>query len=145
MVVGVFNEVTMHTLTNITYRALTMVLSTNADSIVSFGGGSTIGLGKAISVWTALPQICIPTMYAGSEMTPVLGETADEVKKTRVDPKILPGTMIYDVDLTMTLSASMSATSGINAITHGGLSHVSNFCSGIGLTGSNNSRGALHK
>lgn len=53
-------------------------------------------------------------------MTPILGETADGVKKTRSDPKILPGTVIYDVDLTTTLPAGMSAVSGVNAIAHAG-------------------------
>lgn len=53
-------------------------------------------------------------------MTPILGETADGVKKTRSDPKILPGTVIYDVDLTMTLPVGMSAVSGVNAIAHAG-------------------------
>ena len=123
-VAGVFDEATMHTPTNITDRALAMAESTNADSIISFGGGSTIGLGKAISVRTGLPHISIPTTYAGSEMTPILGETADGIKKTRTDPKILPGTVIYDVDLTMTLPASISAASGVNAIAHGGMSQI---------------------
>ena len=51
-------------------------------------------------------------------MTPILGETASGQKTTRSDPAILPGTVIYDVDLTMTLPASLSATSGVNAIAH---------------------------
>jgi len=130
-VAGIFYEATMHTPTDVTDRALTMAKSTNADCVVSFGGGSTIGLGKAISVRTGLPHICIPTTYAGSEMTPILGETADGVKITRTDPKILPGTVIYDVDLTMSLSSSMSATSGVNAIAHGGLSLALNYCNRI--------------
>ena len=88
--------------------------------MISIGGGSTIGLGKAISFRTGMPHICIPTTYAGSEMTPILGETADGVKKTKSDKKILPGTVIYDVDLTMTLPTGMSATSGVNAIAHAG-------------------------
>lgn len=53
-------------------------------------------------------------------MTPILGETENGLKKTRSDPKILPGVVIYDVDLTMTLPAGMSATSGVNAIAHSG-------------------------
>ncbi|KAJ9363502.1 hypothetical protein DTO280E4_2484 [Paecilomyces variotii] len=117
-VAGVFTEATMHTPTHITDKALEYAKAQGADSVISIGGGSTIGLGKAISVRTGLPHICIPTTYAGSEMTPILGETADGIKKTRSDPKILPGTVIYDVDLTMTLPASMSATSGVNAIAH---------------------------
>jgi alcohol dehydrogenase class IV len=115
---GTYSNATMHTPSNITEEAMEFLKSKSADSVVSIGGGSTIGLGKAISVRTGLPHICIPTTYAGSEMTPILGETQDGKKTTRSDPKILPGTVIYDVDLTMTLPASLSATSGVNAIAH---------------------------
>ncbi|KAE8354890.1 hypothetical protein BDV28DRAFT_155869 [Aspergillus coremiiformis] len=117
-IAGIFSEATMHTPTHITEKALEYAKGQNADLVISIGGGSTIGLGKAISIRTGLPHICIPTTYAGSEMTPILGETADGLKKTRSDPKILPGTVIYDVDLTMTLPSAMSATSGVNAIAH---------------------------
>ena len=117
---GVFAEAKMHTPISVTEKALAYAKSINADSVISMGGGSTIGLGKAISVRTGLPHIAIPTTYAGSEMTPILGETQDGKKTTKSDPKILPGIVIYDVDLTMTLPASMSATSGINAIAHSG-------------------------
>lgn len=120
-IAGTFSEATMHTPTNITDKALEYTKAQKADSIVSIGGGSTIGLGKAISIRTGLPHICIPTTYAGSEMTPILGETVDGQKKTRSDPKILPGTVIYDVDLTMTLPVALSATSGVNAIAHAGI------------------------
>ena len=119
-IAGTFAEATMHTPTHITDKALDYAQAQKADSIVSIGGGSTIGLGKAISIRTGLPHICIPTTYAGSEMTPILGETADGQKKTRSDSKILPGTVIYDVDLTMTLPVALSATSGVNAIAHAG-------------------------
>lgn len=119
-VAGIFSEATMHTPTHITDKAVEYAKAQQADSVISIGGGSTIGLGKAISFRTGLPHICIPTTYAGSEMTPILGETAEGLKKTRSDPKILPGTVIYDVDLTMTLPTGMSATSGVNAIAHAG-------------------------
>ncbi|KAJ6261522.1 hypothetical protein Dda_4192 [Drechslerella dactyloides] len=117
-VAGTFTEATMHTPTHITQKALAYAQSVESDCIVSIGGGSTIGLGKALSVRTGQPHICIPTTYAGSEMTPILGETEDGRKTTRSDPKILPGTVIYDIDLTMTLPAGLSATSGVNAIAH---------------------------
>ncbi|KIM92754.1 hypothetical protein OIDMADRAFT_139043, partial [Oidiodendron maius Zn] len=67
---------------------------------------------------TGWPHICIPTAYAGSEMTPILGETRDGQKTTRSDPTILPGTVIYDVELTMGLPMRISVTSVINAIAH---------------------------
>src|SRR5271170_5203841 len=117
---GTYTNATMHTPSHITEEAMSFMKSKNADCIVSIGGGSTIGLGKAISVRTGLPHICIPTTYAGSEMTPILGETQDGKKTTRTDPKILPGIVIYDVELTMTLPKELSATSGVNAIAHAG-------------------------
>ena len=117
---GVFTEATMHTPTNITDKAVSYTQAQKGDCVISAGGGSTIGLGKAISMRTKLPHISIPTTYAGSEMTPILGETENGRKVTRRDPAILPGTVIYDVSLTKTLPASMSATSGVNAIAHAG-------------------------
>lgn len=117
---GVFSEATMHTPTDVTKRAISYVQSRQADCVISAGGGSTIGLGKAISIRTNITHVCIPTTYAGSEMTPILGETESGKKTTRRDPAIIPKTVIYDVDLTMTLPASMSATSGVNAIAHAG-------------------------
>ncbi|KAH8738394.1 hypothetical protein BGZ61DRAFT_526374 [Ilyonectria robusta] len=117
-IAGLFSEATMHTPLDVTERAVEFAKSKGADSVVSIGGGSTIGLGKAISFRTGLHHIAIPTTYAGSEVTPILGETADGLKQTRSDPSILPGTVIYDVNLTLTLPASLSATSGINAIAH---------------------------
>ena len=118
---GLFAGATMHTPTHITDKALQYVNDSGADCVISFGGGSTTGLGKAISIRTGLEHISIPTTYAGSEMTPILGETADGTKTTRSDKKILPGTVINDVDFTMTLPAGMSAMSGVNAITHAGI------------------------
>ena len=117
-VAGVFSRAAMHTPTSVTANAITYAASVKADSVVSIGGGSTIGLGKAISIRTGLQHICIPTTYAGSEMTPILGETAEGRKTTRAHPKLLPATVIYDVNLTMTLPVGLSATSGINAIAH---------------------------
>jgi len=124
-IAGVFSEATMHTPSHITDKALAYAKEVSADCVISIGGGSTTGLGKAISIRTGLPHICIPTTYAGSEMTPILGETQDGKKTTRSDPKILPGTVIYDVDFTMTLPVGMSATSGVNAIAHAGMSSYS--------------------
>jgi alcohol dehydrogenase class IV len=115
---AVFAEATMHTPVEITDRAMEMVAARRADGIVSVGGGSTIGLGKAIALRTDLPQIVVPTTYAGSEMTPILGETKGGIKTTQRSPKILPETVLYDVDLTLSLPISLSVTSGINAIAH---------------------------
>jgi maleylacetate reductase len=116
--VGIFAEATMHTPVDVTERALKAVREFGADCTVALGGGSTTGLGKAIALRTDLPQIVIPTTYAGSEMTPILGETERGAKKTIRNAKVLPEVVLYDVDLTMSLPASLSASSGMNAIAH---------------------------
>ena len=86
--------------------------------MVAVGGGSTIGLGKAIALRTGLPLLAVPTTYAGSEMTPILGETEGGRKTTQRTPKVLPKTVIYDVELTLGLPPGLSATSGMNAMAH---------------------------
>ena len=82
MASGVYSGATMHTPVDITEDALKYAESVGVDCLVSVGGGSTTGLGKALSIRMGLPHISIPTTYAGSEATPILGETADGVKST---------------------------------------------------------------
>jgi maleylacetate reductase len=115
---GVFSEAAMHTPVTVTERAMAEVDRLGADCTVAIGGGSTIGLGKAIALRTALPQVVVPTTYAGSEMTPVLGETAHGEKTTQRTMKVLPETVLYDVELTLSLPGPLSATSGVNAMAH---------------------------
>lgn len=115
---GTFAEARMHTPIEVTGQAVARAHELSADGIVSVGGGSTTGLGKAIALRTGLPHLCVPTTYAGSEMTSVLGETADGVKTTMRDPRILPHTVVYDVDLTLGLPVSISIASGMNAMAH---------------------------
>ena len=115
---GVCSEAVMHTPVSVTEAAMTVVSQRRVDGVLAVGGGSTTGLAKAIALRTGLPQIVAPTTYAGSEMTPILGETRDGAKVTRSDPRILPRVVIYDVDLTLSLPPALSGSSGINAIAH---------------------------
>ncbi|MBV8593485.1 MAG: iron-containing alcohol dehydrogenase, partial [Caulobacteraceae bacterium] len=87
--VGVFAGAAMHTPVEVTERALAIFQERGADCVVALGGGSTTGLGKAIAVRTGADQVVIPTTYAGSEMTDILGETMGGEKRTRRDPAIL--------------------------------------------------------
>ena len=85
--------------------------------MIAFLPGAS-GLGKALALRTDLPQIVIPTTYAGSEMTPILGQTENGIKTTLNSPTVLPEVVLYDVDLTLSLPQHLSATSGVNAIAH---------------------------
>ena len=101
-----------------TEQALEVVRGHQADAVVSVGGGSTTGLGKAVASRLGIRHLVVPTTYAGSELTPVLGETAGGEKTTRSAPEILPDTVIYDVELTTTLPWSVTVTSAVNAMAH---------------------------
>lgn len=118
LAVGLFAEAAMHTPVDVTERAMAAVKETQADVLVAIGGGSTIGLGKAIALRTDLPQLAIPTTYAGSEMTPIIGQTEKGVKTTQRTLKVLPETVIYDPELTHTLPPKASGASGLNAVAH---------------------------
>lgn len=115
---GVFGEAAMHTPVSVTQKALAAFEAAGADCVVALGGGSTIGLGKAIAWRNDAPQIVVATTYAGSEVTPILGQTENGIKTTVRDPKILPEVVIYDPALTVGLPVAMSVTSGLNAMAH---------------------------
>ncbi|WP_136644829.1 maleylacetate reductase [Tabrizicola sp. YIM 78059] len=115
---GIFAGAAMHTPVEVTEQAIAAFRAARADCVVSLGGGSTTGLGKAIAVRTGADQLVIPTTYAGSEMTDILGETAGGEKTTRRDPAIRPEVVVYDVDLTLTLPVALTVTSALNAIAH---------------------------
>ena len=113
-----FAGAAMHTPLTVTEQAMAIVKAQSCDGTIALGGGSSTGLGKAIALRTDLPQLVIPTSYAGSEMTNILGETQDGAKTTKRDAKIQPESVIYDPDLLATLPPNFAATSGMNAIAH---------------------------
>ena len=115
---GNFSDARMHTPIDITEQALSAFSDAAGDCVIAIGGGSTIGLGKAIALRNDTPQLVIATTYAGSEVTDILGQTVDGVKTTVRGPEIRPEVVIYDPQLTLSLPVSMSVTSGLNAMAH---------------------------
>jgi alcohol dehydrogenase class IV len=115
---GIFDRAQMHVPIEVAREARETARSLQADCAVTIGGGSTTGLGKAIALESSLPILSIPTTYAGSEVTPIYGITEGGMKKTGRDSRVLPRTVIYDPQLTMSLPVGLSVTSGINAIAH---------------------------
>lgn len=94
------------------------VATAEADGIVTIGGGSATGLGKAVALRTGLPLVALPTTYAGSEMTPVYGVTTATGKHVGRDLRVLPRAVMYDPELTLTLPPAVTAASGMNAMAH---------------------------
>ncbi len=118
MSAGVYAKAVMHVPIETARAAREEAKRLDADCYVAIGGGSTVGLGKAIALESGLPIVAVPTTYAGSEMTPIYGITEAGVKKTGKDRRVLPRTVIYDVNLTLTLPAKIAGPSGMNAMAH---------------------------
>jgi maleylacetate reductase len=138
--VAVYDRVQPHVQDVQVYEALGLAMEKNVDAVIGMGGGSPIGMAKAVAsaleekragsparaVYPTdqprVPVIAIPTTYAGSEMTPVYGITHTNENPSRKvtvnDPKIPPKLVIYDPDLTLDLPAELTASTGINALAH---------------------------
>ena len=64
-----------HTPVAVTEEALAALDDTGAACLVSAGGGSATGLAKALAHRRSLPVVAVPTTYAGSELTSILGQS----------------------------------------------------------------------
>lgn len=117
-VVAVFTRVRQHVPLPIAEEARSLAASARADLLLCVGGGSVTGTAKAVAFTSGLPILAVPTTYAGSEVTPSWGLTTGARKAVRIDPQVLPRTVIYDPELTLDLPAEVSATSGFNALAH---------------------------
>ncbi len=114
----------------------------NAEAVIAFGGGSAIDAGKAIAglcpqpgdvldylevvgkgqplPGPGLPFIAVPTTAGtGAEVTrnAVLASLEDGVKASLRSPHLLPALAVVDPELTYELSSSVSAATGLDALT----------------------------
>jgi maleylacetate reductase len=115
---GSFTAIELHVPVEAVDAARAMAEGSNADCLLSIGGGTTTGFGKAIALESGLPLIAIPTTYAGSEMTPIYGITSNGRKRTGRDLRVLPKAVIYDPALTISLPPEVTGPSGMNALAH---------------------------
>jgi maleylacetate reductase len=124
--VGRLDEVRQHVPEELATSARLTAVEARADGVVTVGGGSATGLGKAIAVDPAAQEaaagglvslVAVPTTYAGSEMTPIYGVTGEH-KQTGRDLRALPRTVVYDPVLTVGMPPAITASSGFNALAH---------------------------
>ncbi|MEY9871578.1 maleylacetate reductase [Streptacidiphilus sp. MAP12-33] len=115
---GIFDGARMHVPVATVTAAAEAARAAAANGCVAIGGGSTVGLAKALSLRHGLPSVAVPTTYAGSELTPIWGLTENARKQTGRDRAVLPRTVLYDPELTLDLPVPVSVTSGLNALAH---------------------------
>lgn len=99
-------------------RATQHAKEAGANGFIAVGGGTPIGLAKAIAANTGLPYIGITTTYSGSEMATNWNYGRGAEARTGVSNTALPATAIYDPEVTLSLPPVLSAQSGMNAIAH---------------------------
>jgi homogentisate 1,2-dioxygenase len=118
-VTEVFDGARVHVPAEVVEAASRALEQAGADTLVAVGGGSAIGLGKALRL--AQPQLrfaVVPTTYAGSEMTSMWGITRANEKTTGRDPRVRPDLVLYDPTLTATLPIAVTVQSLMNALAH---------------------------
>lgn len=89
-----------------------------ADCLVTFGGGSALGLAKLIALEFDIPIIAIVTTYAGSETTGLRGMFEDGKRVLKRSSRMLPKTIIYDPELSVSLPLEISIASAVNSMAH---------------------------
>jgi len=99
-------------------RATGHAKKSGADGFIVVGGGTPIGLGKAVAAHTQLRYIAVVTTYSGSEMASNWSYGKDDDARSGSSLAALPSTAIYDPDLTLGLPAQISGQSGMNAMAH---------------------------
>jgi maleylacetate reductase len=117
-VARVIDDAVMHVPAPRAAEALAAARAAQCDGLVALGGGSPIGLAKAVARETGLPILAVPTTFSGSEGTAIWGLTEGGVKRTGRDERVRPRTVIYDPELTASLPASLAGPSGVNAMAH---------------------------
>ncbi len=137
--VAIFDQVRPHVQDVQADEASAFAESKQVDAVIGLGGGSPLGMAKAVAFslekrsqplpipaapasQPLLPVVAIPTTYAGSEMTAVYGITHTREKPQRKitvsDPKIAPKVVVYDPNLTLDLPPGLTASTGMNALAH---------------------------
>lgn len=115
---GAFGETRRHVPAELADSARARCEELGGEGLVAIGGGSVIGLAKAIALTAQVPIVAVPTTYSGSEMTSIYGLTAGGRKHTGRDEAVRPRVVVYDPELSRDLPRAVAAPSAMNALAH---------------------------
>ena len=121
---------------------------TKVEAVLAVGGGSVMDVAKLLAALArgkqnvaeifgtnllsgrALPLVCLPTTAGtGAEVSPiaVLLDEADELKKGVVSPHLVPDAAFIDPLLTLAVPPAITASTGLDALTHCIEGYANNF------------------
>jgi len=120
-------------------HAATRAAEFGADAVLAAGGGSVLDTGKAVGLLLGsggrlldyqgvgvippkrVPVIAVPTTAGtGSEVTPfaIIRDARERVKISFNSPHLVPTLAVLDPGLTFTMPPRLTASTGIDALTH---------------------------
>jgi alcohol dehydrogenase class IV len=143
---GVFNDIPGEPTTTEVQKGVAALKGAKANTVVAIGGGSVIDTGKAVAVMATnegaivdykgankirkpkLPLVVVNTTAGtGSEVTrfAIITDPVTNVKLLIADPHLIPEVAIDDPLLTLTCPPAVTASTGVDALTHAIESYVS--------------------
>lgn len=117
-VVHYFDTVIQHVPRESVEEAVGLVKDSGADVILAIGGGSSVGLAKAMVLEHPLPVWSVTTTYSGSEVTNIYGISDKGKKEVGRADVVMPEKVFYDPALSISLPLQLAATSSANAMAH---------------------------
>jgi alcohol dehydrogenase class IV len=141
-----FYDITINPKDSEVEKGCEVYIQNECDSIIGIGGGSVIDVAKAIAILATNggrihdyegidkikhplpPQVMIPTTAgSGSEVSQfsVILDTAGQKKMTIVSKSLIPDIAIVDPETLSTKSAHLTASTGLDVLTHGIEAYVS--------------------
>jgi alcohol dehydrogenase class IV len=143
---GIFSDIPFEPTTTEVEKGLAALQEAKADTVVAIGGGSVIDTAKAVAVLATnggtivdykgvnkvkrpkLPLVAVSTTAGtGSEVTryTIITDPVTSVKMVIIDPRLIPEVAIVDPLFTMTCSSLVTASTGVDALTHAIEAYVS--------------------
>ncbi|MHB8157444.1 MAG: iron-containing alcohol dehydrogenase [Desulfocucumaceae bacterium] len=146
-VVGIFDEVVPNTEVGLVEKGAAAAKEVNPDFLLAIGGGSNIDTAKGINIVLSTggklldyegfglitapltPLVAIPTTAGtGSEVTQyaVIKDDSRHTKLSFLSPYLVPSIAVLDPEMTVGLPPELTATTGMDALTHAVEAHLSN-------------------
>ena len=143
----VFNEITPNPKDHEVMAGARIFKEKGCDALVALGGGSVLDCAKGIGVVNACgghildyegvdtiehplpPLVCIPTTSGSSadvSQFAIITDTVRRVKIALVSKMLVPDASLIDPKPTTTMSAALTAETGLDALTHAVEAYVSN-------------------